>query len=663
MPDWLPVQNPVFVFTLVLMLILLAPAAMKRSRLPGMVGLLLAGAALGPNALNVLARDQSFVLFGTVGLLYIMFIAALEIDMQVLKRYGSHSVLFGLLTFAIPLSMGSGLGFLLGFGPAAAILLGSIFASHTLLAYPIVSRLGLARNTAVTAAVGGTIITDTLALMVLAVIAASVGEVVSGWLWFKLSAGLVVYMAGLLWLLPRLGRWFFRLAGEDSSHEFVFVLVCVFGSASLAYLVGAEPIVGAFLAGLALNRLIPQNGVLMNRLRFTGEAVFIPFFLISVGMLLDVRIFTGGARAWMIALGMLATIFCTKWLAAVIFQKLMGYSKAEARVVFGLSVAQAAATLAATMVGYNIGLFDEAVVNGAILMIIVTCAMAPWFVEKYGRLIASGQQNAAAQENTRPQRLMVGLAGSPQDSRLVELAQVVRERGQNQPVYLASVVAQASNLEAAMIQSEQVAQRCIDMLDGAEVPAIRLTPVASQVSEGLLRSALENRCTHVLMGWSDKAKGSSDLLGELQAEIPAVPLTALTACRFRGPLSAARRLLVLVAPNVQYESGFLQALKLCFTLGDQLGLQLVFYGEESTRAALLRGLDLLEIDMPLVFQPMEQWGLPKPGTVQPDDVVLVQAGRAADATRRQEFVDFYFELARTYTNSNALLHIPANPEA
>lgn len=171
MADMFPITSPVVVFALVASLILVCPILLARYRLPGMLGLLFAGALLGPNALNVLARDQSFVLFGTVGLLYIMFIAALEIDMQQLKRSKSHTLLFGLLTFIIPQATGTAIALLLGFDWLAAILLASMFASHTLLAYPIASRLGISRNPAVTTAVGGTIITDTLALLVLAVIA------------------------------------------------------------------------------------------------------------------------------------------------------------------------------------------------------------------------------------------------------------------------------------------------------------------------------------------------------------------------------------------------------------------------------------------------------------------------------------------------------------
>ena len=345
MNELFPISDPVLVFAIVAALILLAPIVMGRWRLPGMIGLLAAGALLGPNALGVLARDQSFVLFGTVGLLYIMFTAALEIDMAVLKRHSGASLAFGLFTFGIPMGLGLVVAHhLLGFDWPAAILLASTFASHTLVTYPIASRLGITRNPAVTTAVGGTIVTDTLALLVLAVIVSSTRGSIDEMFWYRLGVSLALYVAAILVGLPLLARWFFRKVGRDGVAEFVFVLATVFGCAALSHLAGSEPIVGAFLAGLALNRLIPHHSTLMNRIQFTGEAVFVPFFLLSVGMLLDLRVFAGGPRAWAVALAMVVTVHVTKWLAAEA-TRLLGYSRDQARLVFGLSVPQAAATL------------------------------------------------------------------------------------------------------------------------------------------------------------------------------------------------------------------------------------------------------------------------------------------------------------------------------
>ena len=287
----LPFRDPILIFSSVLLIILIAPAVLKQVRVPGIVGLILAGVLVGPNGLHLLERDASIVLFGTVGLLYIMFLAGLEIDLHDFQRYKNRSLVFGALTFSIPQTIGMLTGrYFLGFSWPSAILLASMFASHTLLAYPIVSRLGIARNEAVSVTVGGTIITDTAALLVLSVIAGSARGELSGAFWLQLSISFALFVFAVLWLFPRVGTWFFKNSGSDSSSQYIFVLAFVFAAAFLAQMAGVEPIIGAFLAGIALNSLIPQQSHLMNRVHFVGNTLFSPFFLLSVGMLVDLRV-------------------------------------------------------------------------------------------------------------------------------------------------------------------------------------------------------------------------------------------------------------------------------------------------------------------------------------------------------------------------------------
>lgn len=289
-PEQFPIRDPVLIFAIVLILFLASPLVMNRFRLPGMIGLLLAGAILGPHALGILARDSSFVLLGSVGLIYIMFTAALEVELSAFRKYGIQGVVFGLLSFSIPMSLGMVMSrFVLGFEWPAAVLLASMFASHTLLAFPIVSRLGLSANQAVTTTLGGSMITDTGALLVLAVVAGMAAGEVNEAFWWRLGVSMVIFVSGIMLGLPRLGRWFFRRFAEDGPGEFVFVLTSVFLCAALSRAAGLEPILGAFLAGLALNRLIPHNSTLMNRLVFTGQAIFIPFFLLSINMILNTK--------------------------------------------------------------------------------------------------------------------------------------------------------------------------------------------------------------------------------------------------------------------------------------------------------------------------------------------------------------------------------------
>ncbi len=581
MSDYLPISDPVLVFALVALLILLAPLVMGRWRLPGAIGLLLAGAILGPNALGVLERDQSFVLFGTVGLLYIMFSAALEIDLVVLKKYRAHSLIFGLLTFAIPISVGMLVArYLLGFEWPAAILLASLFASHTLLAYPIASRLGIVRNQAVTTAVGGTIVTDTLALLVLAVIAASAQGETGEHFWLKLIGSLVIYVFAILYGLPKVGRWFFRNVGRNGVSEFVFVLTTVFGCASLSHLAGSEPIVGAFLAGLALNRLIPHNSTLMNRLQFTGEAIFIPFFLLSVGMLLDVTVFIADARALTIMLGMLLSVTVTKWLAAEATRVVLGYSRDQARLVYGLSIAQAAATLAATMVGYEIGLFDEAVVNGAIMMMLVTCVLAPWFVEHYGRKIARHSASDSERTDEPRQRVVVSLSQRAPYAQLLDLAIMLKDPNQGQPVFPLTVIEDGVGANEQVAVAEKVLSRAIAHLAEADVSAHPVTRIDLNLASGILKARREVNGTEVVMGWSGRTTTPEFFFGSLLENMLSDREYTLIVSRPRDPLSTCRRLLLALPPDSEHEPGFPLAIGLIKRLARQLDAEVVILSED-----------------------------------------------------------------------------------
>ena len=608
MNDFFPITNPVVVFALVAVIILLAPIVMGRMRMPGMIGLLLAGAILGPNALGVLERDQSFVLFGTVGLLYIMFTAALEIDLAILKRYSVHSVVFGLVTFAIPQGLGMLVAYyVLGFAWPAAILLASMFASHTLLTYPIVSRLGLTRNQAVTTAVGGTIVTDTLALLVLAVIAGMTrSEVDENFAW-QLGLSLTLYVAAILIGLPLLARWFFRRVARDGVAEFVFVLATVFGCAALSHVAGSEPIVGAFLGGLALNRLIPHNSTLMNRIQFTGDALFIPFFLLSVGMLLDLSVFAGGARAWLVAICMLATVLVAKWLAAETTRPLFGYSLDQARVVFGLSVPQAAATLAATIVGFEIGLFDDTVVNGAIVMILVTCFWAPIVVDRHGRNLVQAEAGLAAEAPVAKQRILVACSTESSARPLIDLAILMRDPAQAQPVYALNVVEDGDDAVRGVAAAERMLDALVPQLSAAGVPAQPVTRIDLNTAAGILRARRELHARKVIVGWRKRSIGTEFFFGSMVEQLLQDGQYLLIASRLREPLNTCKRIVIALPPHVENEDGFIDGMRTLGHLARQLGVGMLILCETAHEAGVQRRLKALRPAIEFKLQPIAAW--------------------------------------------------------
>lgn len=381
-------QAPVGIFLVIVTVILVAPLLSRLVRLPGIVGLILAGIVIGPHGLSLLVLDDSIQLLATVGLIYLMFGAGAEIDLNQFNKIRNRSLTFGLLTFALPLSTGILIGTLLGFPVISVVLLGSILASHTLIAFPIVTRLGLARHEIVSITTGATIFTDIGALLILAVVAATASGDTSSGLVLRLIVLLLAYTALILIAVPRLGRLFFKYF-SGSVVEVQFVLVVIFLSAFLAEVIGMEAIVGAFLAGLAINATIPSQSVVLGRVLFLGESFFTPVFLMSIGMLINPVAFITDARTLMMSVILVVAIFGSKFAAGWLTGLIYNYSTAARMVMGGMSLAQAAATLAATLVGVQLGLLDEAIFNGVITMILVTCVASPLIVEHFAPKLVS----------------------------------------------------------------------------------------------------------------------------------------------------------------------------------------------------------------------------------------------------------------------------------
>ena len=341
----LPLTNPVLIFSLILFIILLSPILLKRLSIPGIIGLIISGVIIGPYGLGILEHNSAINLFSTIGLLYIMFIAGLELDLNDFNSNRNKSLLFGFFTFVIPISIGFPVCYyLLGYNFNASFLTASMFATHTLVAYPIVSKLGIAKNQAVAITVGGTILTDTGVLIILAVIMGNHEGSLNQEFWIRLGVSLTAFSLIMFLIIPRIAKWFFRVLESEKHSHYIFVLSVVFFAAFLAEVAGVEPIIGAFVAGLALNKLIPHSSALMNRIEFIGNSLFIPFFLISVGMLVDVRVILSGPTALIVAGTLSVVALAGKWLAAFFTQKVFKYSKAQRQLIFGLSSAHAAAT-------------------------------------------------------------------------------------------------------------------------------------------------------------------------------------------------------------------------------------------------------------------------------------------------------------------------------
>lgn len=550
-----PVADPIAIFFLAVVVFLVAPAVLDYARLPGIVGIILAGAAIGPNGLAVLERSETVVLLGEVGLLYLLFVAGLEIDVARFVESRTRSVAFGVLSFLIPQAVGTVAGVaLFGMSLPGAALFASIFASHTLLAYPVASRLGLADRESVVATIGGTVVTDTIALLLLAVVVAADAGTLDGAFWLRLGVGVAGFFA-VVWIgVPALSRRFFRRSRREGAGDYLFVLAVVFGAALLAELVGIEPIVGAFLGGLAINRQIPHRGPLMNRIEFVGNALFIPFFLLSIGMLVDVRVLVAGRETLALAAFLIVATLATKWAAAWIAGAAFGYSRAERMTMFGLSLGQAAAALAIVLVGARIGLFGEPVLNATVLLILATSVISPTLVDRYGRRMARDGGPSADRTPTAGDRLLLALSPSADHAEgLVDLALAVGDRIGT--LSALTVVSPGRSVEADLETARGGLKRAADHAAAADVPIDARTRIDHSVPAGLARGAVEGRVSAILLGWDGRSRRRWRI-GRVVDRLLAASDRQVVVARVREPIATAEAVTVVLPAGIEGEWGF-----------------------------------------------------------------------------------------------------------
>lgn len=607
----LPFTNPVLVFATVMLIILIVPIIFSRFKIPGIIGLILAGVIVGPNFLGILQRGETMVLLGTVGLLYLMFMAGLEIDVKRFLKYKHHSLVFGSFTFFIPQILGAVLAvYVLGFGWPAAILLASMFASHTLVAYPIASKLGITKNTAVTTTIGGTIITDTAALLVLAVIIAMDGGNVSASFWITLGISLSILTFFVFWAIPKITRWFFQTVSEESYLEFVFVIAIAFLVAFLAELAGVEAIIGAFIAGLAVNRLIPENGTLMNRIHFVGESLFIPFFLISVGMIVDVGAFFAGLDAWIIAIFMVVVAISAKYLAALATKKVFRYNQNEFMSMFGLSVAQAAATLAVVLVAYDRGIFGgfgDPVLNGSVLMILVTCIISPVVTEKFGKQLALEEENKPYDPSDAPQRILVPLANPETSTALMDLAFLVRDKDSPEPVYPLTVARDGLETGSQVAKGEKILSHAIIHAASAEVPVSPMTRIDLNISNGIKRAVDEKRISNVIIGWNGQISARQRIFGSILDQLLSDLDQMVMVCKIEKPVNTFQRVVVAIPPFSALEVGFAGAIRPLKLMAQQLGGNFVVVATDDRISHVKKRVDKVKPELDAEYSTINVW--------------------------------------------------------
>lgn len=633
----LPIQNPVLVFALILAIILLSPIVLKRLNIPGIIGLILSGVLIGPYGLHVLEQNSAIELFSTIGLLYIMFIAGLELDINEFKAHRNKSLLFGLFTFIIPLGLGYPIcRYLLGFDLNASFLTASMFATHTLVAYPIVSRLGVSKNQAVAITVGGTILTDTAVLIILAVVMGNSQGTLDGDFWIRLIGSLTVFSLIMFLVIPRIAKWFFRKLESEKHSHYIFVLAVVFFAAFLAELAGVEAIIGAFMAGLALNKLIPNTSALMNRIEFIGSSLFIPFFLISVGMLVDVSVLLNGNAALIVAGTLTVTALAGKWLAAWFTQLVFRYTKAQRGVIFGLSGSHAAATLAVILVGYREGILDENILNGTILLILVTCMVASFATERAAKQLVletdAEDPLPSIANGASSEHILLPTAAIDNIEKLLDFCIYIKDKRSANPISILTVVSNNDVAEMNIRKARISLDEYVKQAAASETKLNVITTIDHNPASGIARISREIMADILVLGWPQKTGFFDRLLGDkLESVLQNVDKTVLVSY-FKTPLVSQKRIVVMVPPLAEHEKGFELWLSKIAMLAKELTLPMMVHSNEATESAIRRTLKRVKLSPSLYTERFEEWEdfLVLSRHISDNDlVVLVSARRGA----------------------------------
>lgn len=666
--QYFPITDPTLTFFVVLLIILLAPIIMGKLRIPHIIGMVLAGVVVGKYGLNILVRDNSFELFGRVGLYYIMFLAALEMDMESIRKNRNRLLIFALLTFTVPLLLTYFMGIhLLNYGITASLLLGCIMASNTLVAYPIVSRYGLQRKPSVTLSVGSSIISLIFSLILLAAIVASnKGEGSIGF-WLFFVSKFVIYCAGAIFLLPRLTRWFLRRY-SDAVMQFIFVLASLFLCAALSAAIGLEGIFGAFLSGLILNRYIPSVSPLKNRLEFIGNAVFIPYFLIGVGMLINVRLlFTGGGILWAV---ICITLFGTLGKAIAAYAACFGFRMpiSSGHMMFGMTSAHAAGAIAMVMVGMNLlgedgaPLVSAQMLNAVIVMILFTCIISSVITEQSAQriILRDKELPVEAHRKANDQRILVPVKYPEYAERLMNMAILMLNRKQTRGLVALNVVYDGEHMHRNMEQGNRLLEQMTQYCAGSDIQIQTQTRIAANIANGIKHAFKEFQATEILIGMHTHKEVSTKFWGEFHQSLFNGLNQQITMARLAQPLNTIRRIQVAVPSRAEFEPGFYRWLERLSRIAGNLECRIQFHGRTETLSLVNEYIKNRHPQVRADYSNMDHWNeLPKlANDVADDHLFVIVTARKGTVSYKNALEYLPDEVQRYFNGKNLVIIFP-----
>ena len=661
----LPLSQPVAIFLLVLVIILFAPVVFDRLRIPRVVGLILAGVVVGPYCLNLLAYDASFKIFGEVGILYLMFLAAIEINMYHLKRNIRSGLIYGLLTFCIPMGVGLVVSrYVFSVSWETAALLSVMYSAHTLVSYPTVSRFGLASNKGVVIAVAGTIVAVLLALMALAEVVDMSRSGSFSWIDIGILIGLtILYGTALYLIFPRVASYFFRKY-NDPVAQFIFILAMVFISSLVAQLIGLEAILGAFFGGLVLNRFVPERSAIMRRITFVGNAIFIPYFLIGVGMLINVGVLFSGWGVIICACIMSGIALFSKWGAVGLTRLAYRLDRTEGLMMFGLSSGKAAATIAATMIGYQYGLLSETLMNGAVVMILICCVVATLTTDGAARRARIRQTTRELEEEMEaekqhPARQLVAVANPITAEGITQLALFMRSPLNHHPLTL--VFIKNNDNEESIRKGQEALSNAAAMAQAMHADANEVERYDLNVVAGLTNTLKEKKATEILIGLHRKANMVDSFFGSITEQLVKATNHMVILSRCYIPVDTMRSIYVYVPLNAEYETGFKSWLTRISHLAMQIGRRVTFMLYKPTIPYIENYIKERNFEYTRKYAEMESWDdfIVLSSNIREDDLFVVIYGRKGSLSHTGDLDGLPSYISRHFSHSNLVLIYPA----
>ena len=655
------------IFFVVLCIILFAPIIMGKLRIPHIVGMVLAGVAIGPHGLNILAKDSSFELFGHVGLYYIMFLAGLEMNMSNFRKNRVRTFTHGIMAFVIPMAMGFVINrSILEYSVMTSILLASMYASHTIITYPIVMRYGLTRQRSVTIAVGATAITDTLTLLVLAIVGGMFKGEITGGFWLMLFLKIAAVFLIIMYVFPRIAKHFFH-RHEDNVAQFIFMLAMTFLGAWFMELIGMEGLLGAFLTGLALNRYVPNVSPLMLHLEFVGNAIFIPYFLIGVGMLVNVKLLFGGLAAFHVAGVMILVALTSKWIASLLTQKLFGMRGVERELIYGLSNAQAGATLAAVMVGYNLitpdgqRLLNDDVLNGTVILILVTCIFSSFMTERASKRIALESQAAVPEEDTGDdEKIMVSMKHKETADTLISLATMMRNRVLNRGIVALNVVYDDTNRLKYQERGRSLLEHVVKTANSTGVMVQTQVRIATNIINGIKHAFKEYNASEIIMGMHSGDEEDGKFWGEFIPGLFSGLNRQITIVRCLRPLNTIRRIQVAVPSRAEFEPGFYRWLERLARVAENLECRIQFHAKRETLSLINQYVQNRHPNVRAEYTYMAHWiDMPKLSEgVEDDHLFVVITARKGTISYKSALERLPEELTRHFSGKSLMIIFP-----